>query len=36
MSNLQSLGVIVLALAAIFVPQALALYFTPRARSESA
>ena len=36
MSNLHSLAVIGLALAAIFVPQILALYFNERARSESA
>jgi len=36
MSNLHSLAVITLALAAIFIPQALALYFSENARSESA
>lgn len=36
MSNLHSLAVICLALAAIFVPQVLALYLSERPRSESA
>lgn len=36
MSNLHALAVIALALAAIFVPQLLALYFSERPRSESA
>lgn len=36
MSNLHSLAVIALALAAIFVQQLLALYFSERPRSESA
>ena len=36
MTTLHSLAVITLALAAIFVPQVLALYFNERPRSESA
>ncbi len=36
MSTLHSLAVIVLLLAAIFVPQVLALYLNERPRSESA
>jgi hypothetical protein len=36
MSTLQSLAVITFALAAIFVPQVLALYLNERPRSESA
>ncbi len=36
MSNLHSFAVIVLLLAAIFVPQVLALYLNERPRSESA
>ena len=36
MSNLHSLAVIGLVLASIFIPQALALYFSERPRSESA
>lgn len=35
MSHLHSLAVIVLLLAAILVPQALALYFNERSRTES-
>lgn len=35
MGHLQSLAVIVLLLASILIPQALALYFSERSRTES-